>query len=153
MSNSIYGTYLTEGNDNELSAKKCLEMSETLMCHMLKYQFQPQHQSSSWVGTILNYSNLIYKLLRNRSVNKPISKNVMKYITDNDMDYQYEIAVSQAITETKLHRNVFPPNRPPEFNILNLQDSKFITNFLIKYLNTNEARECLIRKGIINKER
>lgn len=73
----------------------------TLLTHLLKWQFQPEHRSYSWMGTIRRERVEISKHLRDNPGLKPRR--------DELFQDSYEGARLQAVTESNL-----PPDRFPE---------------------------------------
>ena len=83
-----------------------------LLMHLLKYQYQPDKRSSSWVGTILEQHDQIEFIL----VDSPSLKSYYLEIFSDC----YNRAVRNASAETKLPVKHFPAASPflPE-NVLN----------------------------------
>lgn len=83
---------------------------ETLLVHLLKCQFQPDHKSGSWIGTVHEQRSQIVHLLQA----SPSLKNfVSEYATAS-----YAGAVRRAAAETGLPRAVFPLKNPYANNAL-----------------------------------
>lgn len=74
---------------------------ETLVAHLLKWEFQPEHRSYSWMGTIRRERGAIAKHLRDNPGLKPRRAELFEDC--------YPEARQQAVVETNL-----PPERFPE---------------------------------------
>lgn len=77
-----------------------------LLGHLLTWQFQPQQQTNSWVGTIREQRLQIKLLLKDSPSLKP-------YLEKTFAD-AYELGVALAIRETLLGEEVFPKVSPYE---------------------------------------
>lgn len=75
-----------------------------LLMHLLKYQYQPQKRSSSWVSTIWEQHYQIESLLEDSPSLKP-------YYLEIFADC-YSKALRAAITETNLPKSAFPIESP-----------------------------------------
>ncbi|MDZ8237293.1 MAG: DUF29 domain-containing protein [Nostoc sp. ChiQUE01a] len=71
-----------------------------LLGHLLKWQFQPEKRSNSWLGTIREQRVQIKLLLQDSPSLKPYLNEVFLTI--------YELGLALAIRETELDENVFP---------------------------------------------
>ncbi len=71
-----------------------------LLIHILKYQYQIEKRSSSWVSTILEQHDQIEYLLEDSPSLKPYYLEIFKQC--------YSKAIRNASTETKLPVNAFP---------------------------------------------
>ena len=91
-----------------------------LFMHLLKYQFQPEKRSSSWVSTIWEQFYQIESLLEDSPSLKP-------YYLELFSDC-YLKAVRAASTETKLSIQMFPVDSP--FLPLDVINSDFIITLL-----------------------
>lgn len=80
---------------------------EELIAHLLKWDFQPERRSRSWELTINEQRIRIKKHLREN----PSLKHAIKECIDDS----FELAVIQAIRETKLDNSVFPKTCPYRF--------------------------------------
>ena len=78
-----------------------------LLQHLLKWQYQPTHQGSSWESTIINARNEINILIDEN----PGLKNEL----DTHFEKAWEYAIKSAIRETKLSKDIFPKNNPWTF--------------------------------------
>lgn len=83
---------------------------EVLLMHLLKWQFQPGHQSSSWRGTINEQRRRIQKVLKDNPSLKSKLSDVIKE--------SYKDAREAAIDETGLKPRVFPAKCPYEPNTI-----------------------------------
>ncbi len=89
-----------------------------VLTHLLKWQYQLQHRSGSWHGSIVEHRRRIRKLLRDSPSLKP-------YITEVLAEC-YADAVEQASAETGLSSDTFP-----EFclySVTDVLDSNFLPN-------------------------
>jgi hypothetical protein len=77
-----------------------------LLEHLLKWQFQPEQRTNSWVGTIREQRAQIKFLLKDSPSLKP-------YLEQTFAD-AYELAVALAIRETLLGEETFPEDPPYE---------------------------------------
>lgn len=75
-----------------------------LLMHLLKYQFQPEKRSSSWINTIWEQFYQIESLLEDSSSLKPYYLEIFSDC--------YLKAVRAASSETKLPTKVFPTESP-----------------------------------------
>lgn len=71
-----------------------------LLGHLLKWQFQPQKRSNSWLSTIREQRVQIKLLLQDSPSLKPYLDEVFLTV--------YELGLALAIRETELGENVFP---------------------------------------------
>jgi len=83
--------------------------------HLLKWQYQPEHRSGSWSGSI-------------REARKQISKQIKRNPSLQDYPQQvladaYEIARIRASAETGLKEELFPENSP--YSIEQILDESF----------------------------
>ena len=86
-----------------------------LLAHLLKYEFQPQHRSPSWNGTIREQRKQLAGLLSD-------SPSLKAQLTD-DLQDSYVSARMLAAGETGLSEATFPENCP--FSIDQLLDEDF----------------------------
>jgi len=80
---------------------------EILLMHLLKWQFQPEHQGTSWELTIEEQRARIAKLLRK---NPSLKAQVHDAIED-----AYGFAIRLAAKETGLNKSTFPSRCPWTF--------------------------------------
>ncbi|HEY9693530.1 MAG TPA: DUF29 domain-containing protein [Oculatellaceae cyanobacterium] len=96
-----------------------------LLMHLLKYQYQPERRSSSWISTILEQFDQIESLLKNSPSLKPYYLEIFAET--------YLKAVRFASAETKLPIQTFPSESPfsPE-DVINF-------NFIFATVNQEEV--------------
>lgn len=87
-----------------------------LLEHLLKWQFQPEQRTNSWVGTIREQRIQIKLLLKDSPSLKP-------YLEQTFAD-AYELGVALAIRETLLGEEVFPEVSP--YQLEQSLDSQFL---------------------------
>ncbi|MFB2833376.1 DUF29 domain-containing protein [Floridanema evergladense] len=86
-----------------LGRKECQELRNrlgVLLGHLLKWQFQPEKRSNSWLGTIREQRIQIKLLLQDSPSLKP-------YLSQCFLD-AYELGLALAIKETQLDEQSFP---------------------------------------------
>ncbi|HHC24626.1 MAG TPA: DUF29 domain-containing protein [Desulfobacterales bacterium] len=84
--------------------RELLSRLEVLFAHLLKWQFQPDHRSNSWKGTIVEQRHRIKRLLKT----SPSLKHQMeKKITE-----AYSDAVEYAAAKTGIPESDFPQTCP-----------------------------------------
>ena len=76
----------------------------TLVMHLLKWQFQPDQRSNSWMGTVRRERIAIDKHLRDNPGLKPRREELL---ADS-----YDVAVQGAVAETNLAPDRFPTTCP-----------------------------------------
>lgn len=75
---------------------------QVLICHLLKWKFQPERQGNSWLGTIKEQRLRIKKRLKE-------SPSLKSKLADNEFQAEvWEYAVAAAIRETDLPPDTFP---------------------------------------------
>ncbi|OCR01518.1 hypothetical protein BCD67_18675 [Oscillatoriales cyanobacterium USR001] len=89
------------GKDKQRELKSRLVV---LLMHILKYQYQIEKRSSSWISTILEQSDQIEYLLEDSPSLKPYYLEIFKQC--------YSKAIRNASAETKLSVNTFPNESP-----------------------------------------
>lgn len=90
---------------------------DTLVMHLLKYQFQPVLRSGSWRGTITEQRIRIRDLLRS-------SPSLERHLEQVFADPQtYLDAVRRAVSETGMDPGDFPSNMP--YTLANVLDHDF----------------------------
>lgn len=77
-----------------------------LLGHLLKWQFQPEQRTNSWLGTIREQRVQIKFLLKDSPSLKP-------YLEEAFAD-AYELGVALALRETLLSEEIFPEASPYE---------------------------------------
>ncbi|KOR29876.1 hypothetical protein TI04_07545 [Achromatium sp. WMS2] len=75
-----------------------------LIAHLLKWQFQPEHRSSSWRGSIIEQR---IQIERNIDLNPSLKPFLNDAITD-----AYPTALRIVYKETKLNKSIFPNECP-----------------------------------------
>ena len=75
-----------------------------VLVHLLKYEFQPERLSDSWLETLGEQREQIFELLQQ---NPSLSRRVMEYA-----DRAYPRAAAKAARETKLPASTFPASNP-----------------------------------------
>jgi len=121
---------LKTGKTNELDIEHLIEELEDmgksnvrelesrfliLIAHLLKWQFQPDKQSSGWRSSINEQRMRLIRLLRK----VPSLKRELQIAVDD----AYPDAIVLAIKDTGLHRGIFPENCP--YTIEQLLDEDF----------------------------
>jgi len=96
---------IEEVEDMSKSERRALEsFLETLLMHLLKWQYQPTHQGRSWELTILE---------QRRRLERHLKKNPgLKGVLPESINDAYELARFGAAKETGLHLNTFPEECP-----------------------------------------
>jgi len=89
---------------------------ETLIMHLLKCQFQPEHKSGSWLGTLREQRSRIARLTKQ---SPSLDNVVMQYA-----DESYDSAADRAAAETGLGRSTFPISNP--YTKEQLLDPRFV---------------------------
>ncbi|MBN4006048.1 DUF29 domain-containing protein [Nostoc sp. LPT] len=89
-----------------------------LLGHLLKWQFQPEKRSNSWLGTIREQRIQIKLLLQDSASLKPYLDEVFFSV--------YELGLALAIRETELGENVFPEICP--YTLDQTLNPKFLPN-------------------------
>lgn len=89
---------------------------ETLLMHLLKCQFQPEHKSGSWLGTLREQRSRIARLIKH---SPSLANVVMQYAGES-----YDSAADRAAAETGLARNIFPSSNP--YTKEQLLDPRFV---------------------------
>jgi hypothetical protein len=87
-----------------------------LLGHLLKWQFQPDQRTNSWLGTIREQRVQIKFLLQD----SPSLKSDLNHILPD----AYELGLALAIRETKLGEQIFPEVCP--YTLEQTLDSKFL---------------------------
>jgi len=117
LSNQI--TLLQQGAFSDLDVKHLIEEMEDmgisnrralsshliiLIAHLLKWQFQPEHRSSSWRGSIVEQRVQLEDVLEAAPSLKNLIPEVMHHI--------YPKALKIAVTETGMKQDKFPNEMP-----------------------------------------
>ncbi|NET61078.1 MAG: DUF29 domain-containing protein [Symploca sp. SIO2E6] len=85
--------------------KRAVESNlEVILMHLLKYQYQPELRSNSWLFTILEHRDRLEKLFRDSPSLKPFFESVFEAC--------YTRARKKAAVETGLSLELFPASSP-----------------------------------------
>jgi hypothetical protein len=99
------------------SEKHALESQLTrVIMHLLKWQFQPEHRTNSWRGSIAEGRIQIRKLLK--------ASPSLKVYLSNIFDDCYDDAIVQAQAEIGLLKTTFPLNCP--YTEIQVLDTDFL---------------------------
>jgi len=88
--------------------RELISRLKILFAHLLKWQFQPEHRSGSWKGTIVEQRSQIRQLLK---ISPSLKNRIDEKITD-----AYEDAVEYASLETGIPESDFPQTCPYIFD-------------------------------------
>lgn len=77
---------------------------KVLLMHLLKWQYQPQKRSSSWLNTIDEQREQLELILKNSPSLKPYFREILSDC--------YQKAIRAAVNETNLPRQTFPKECP-----------------------------------------
>lgn len=77
-----------------------------LFAHLLKWQYQPEHRSGSWKGTIREQRKRLRKLFKENPSLKS-EQIIAEVIFD-----AYDIGITRASVETGFAETIFPPDCP-----------------------------------------
>jgi hypothetical protein len=95
--------------------RRILSNTVILFLHLLKWQYQPSHRSSSWKSSIVEHRQRIRDDLEDSPSLRPhLEKN---------LDRCYRDAIDRACIETGLPQNSFPETCP--YTILEILDTNF----------------------------
>ena len=125
---------LEESTKTDIKATR--SQIKRLFTHMLKYQFQKDHQTGSWIKTIRQASGEVIDM------NK-VSPSIYNTFGNDHLDDIYEDAVREAVRETGLNKREFPKFRPEEFNRENIINPDFIDMYLLTHVYSREAQKYL----------
>lgn len=101
---------IEEVEDMSKSEKRALQaFLETLLMHLLKWQYQPAYQGNSWRFTIIEQRQRIVGHLQE---NPGLSSKLPELI-----DKAYGYAITSAVRETGLSINHFPSDCPWSFDV------------------------------------
>lgn len=87
--------------------RELISRLKVLLVHLLKWQFQADHRSGSWKGSIVEQRQQIKKLFK-------ISPSLKRHIDDNIAE-SYNDAVEYASIETGIPESDFPQTCPYSF--------------------------------------
>ena len=93
------------GNEKKHTLKS---QTRRLILHLLKWQFQPERRSDSWIESIDNAREEIADLLEYNPSLRPFAADLTNEV--------YAQAVKHAARETGLDRNAFPTTCPYTFD-------------------------------------
>ena len=105
--------------------------------HMLKFEYQKERQSRSWINTIRG-------ACRELEDYKKSSKAIWNSFGDDHLDDIYKDAVRDAVSETKLPKSTFPTNRPSHFTKDNISDYSYMEYYMTNYAYSNVAKSLLL---------
>ncbi len=124
---------LREGKLSEIDIKNIAEELESmgkseqrelinhlivLLAHLLKWQFQPDHRSNSWNGTIIEQRRRIKRLLKDSPS--------LKRLLNEELGDSYQDAIPEASNETGISQTHFPSTCP--YTIEQILDNHFYPN-------------------------
>ncbi|MBV9743625.1 MAG: DUF29 domain-containing protein [Acidobacteriia bacterium] len=101
------------GNEKKHTLKS---QTRRLILHLLRWQFQPERRSESWIETIGNAGDEIDDVLTENPSLWPMTANLPSEV--------YPRAAKRAAQETGLPRKAFPPDCP--YNFDQLVDDDFL---------------------------
>ena len=110
---------------------KVISQLNRLYAHMLKFEFQPNRQTKSWISTIKDSSNQISNILRRKTVKNRITYDILESCYNSGVDW--------ASKETGIPVKNFPKHIPDDWTLDNITDKEFIKNFIYLRLQTEEA--------------
>ncbi len=85
--------------------RELLSRLQVLLVHLLKYRYQPERRSKSWLLTIIHQRTAIERLLEQ-------SPSLRTLLVADTLANVYGKAVRETVIETDLDRSVFPINCP-----------------------------------------
>ncbi|AMO56839.1 hypothetical protein GZ77_02260 [Endozoicomonas montiporae] len=103
--NNILEEIESMGRSEHRQLGNCLDV---LLMHLLKWQYQPDHQSSSWRGSIEEQRVRIRKLIKENPSLKPKVHDTLQEA--------YALAKIGAYKETGLSQDVFPKHCPWDYD-------------------------------------
>jgi hypothetical protein len=105
---------IEEIEDMGISQKDALESNlEVLLMHLLKYKYQPNKRTRSWISTIFEHRNRLLKSFKK-------SPSLKRYFTEVFAEC-YQTARKKASLETGLSMETFPQDCPFNYEqILNI---------------------------------
>ena len=128
---SIYGELINESNVKDSIKSNIIRE----MMHILKFKYQSNRQSVSWINSIFDSSKNLNILCQQKSIH---------FIYDNnELDKLYLKALRKASHETGINISKFQPTRPIEFTIENLTNKEWIYNYLYPLAYSDEVRKML----------
>ena len=129
---------LLESKNIELH-DKAMSKLDTLYGHMVKFQYQPYNQSTSWCGSIMDAYNALGALRG--------SKGALKLFTKEEVEKAYQKGIKDVvIKDTDMKPGQYPDHLPDGWDPITLaSDKKVIINFMEKHAVTNPAVDWLDR--------
>ena len=124
---------------NEMGSSDLDEFKSRLLnlyFHMLKYQYQKEIQTSSWIRTIVEQSKQLGELVSRKSLKYKISDDIVNNVYDKALK---NATNSSTTYEKRYGKPEFPSKLPNEYYLQSIIDSEYIYTFLIKYKYTQEA--------------
>ena len=103
-----------------------------MLLHLLKYKYQPEKQSRSWIESILDSRSELSVFYSDKSLIKTVSGDLLN---------QYIDAKRKASRETGKSISVFPENIPVDWSLENIVDYDFIIKFLKDNATTVQWKE------------
>jgi hypothetical protein len=85
--------------------RELLSRMQVLLLHLLKYQYQPERRTKSWLLTINHQRTAIEQLLEQ-------SPSLRRMLDADTVNKAHGKAVRDAVIETDLDRHVFPASCP-----------------------------------------
>jgi hypothetical protein len=108
---------LEEIEDMGRSEKRALEGNlVVLLTHLLKYRFQPDQRSSSWLGSIVEHRRRLRKLLRESPSLLPVARRIFSEC--------YGDSCEQAAADSGRSPDTFPAE--PPFTLEQVLDRKYL---------------------------
>lgn len=118
-----------KGVKNELESQ-----IERLYIHLLKYEYQKDHQTRSWINTILDSCKQITQI-------KTKYTSIWNNIEDVELDKIYSKAVIKASRETMLPKSVFSEYRSNLYNKENISNRLYLKEFMKNNVYSTYAKE------------
>ncbi len=91
---------------------------QVLLCHLLKYEYQPERRGKSWLLTIAHQRDAIERLLKHSPSLRGLLEN------PEELGDVYAKALRDAVIETDLEPHVFPVACP--YRVGQLLESDFL---------------------------
>lgn len=137
MSESCVNDFFDLVLEMGVSEKRSLTSQlKRLYTHMLKYLYQPEKQTRSWINTIRNSHYELQEYYFE-------SKNIWKSVTEDDIMRCYINAVSSAGNETGIDKRKFSKELSEDFYLENIVNTDYIENFLKNNAYSYEAKKVL----------
>ena len=129
--------FLLEMGMSELRAVKSKLI--ILYLHMIKYQYQQQKQTASWIKSIREARDFISFAIQD-------SKALGNKLSDKVQILCYKNALVKASDETGINKKNFPQEIPEEYMFPNIVNHDYMENFLLQYAYSNDAKRYLFIK-------